>query len=165
MNYIKITRFDTANGPGIRTVLWVAGCNHHCLGCHNQNTWDPNAGSQFHTKVLDDIVESLAPPYISGLTISGGDPLYPDNRTTMTGILSHIKSIYPNKSIWLYTGYKYEDIKDLPLLDYVDVLVDGEFILDQRDITLLFRGSPNQRLIDMDKTRLLGGVVLWQPDN
>lgn len=164
MNYHKITQYDCSNGPGIRTVLWVSGCNHHCLGCHNPDTWDPNSGKVFTTSALDTLVESLSSPYISGLTVSGGDPLYVENRITLAGILSHIKSIYPNKSIWLYTGYKYEDISYLPILDYVDVLVDGQFILGKKDITLLYRGSSNQRLIDVPKTRKLGEVVLWHSD-
>lgn len=161
MNYVKLTKFDIANGPGIRTVLWVAGCNHRCRGCHNPETWDPTAGTAFHTSVLDEIVESLSHPYIAGLTVSGGDPLYPDNRITITSILSHIKELYPDKSIWVWTGYLYEDVKDLLIMDYIDVLVDGPFILEDRDITLKYKGSPNQRVIDVRRSKLYNDTILW----
>lgn len=161
MNYQKITKFDTANGPGIRTTLWVSGCSHYCKGCHNPQTWDPDSGNLFTIDTLAEIRNSLEPDYIAGLTISGGDPLYPDNIAMILFLVKYIKQFYPNKSIWMWTGYLYEDIKGYSILDYVDVLVDGPFILEQRDITLSYRGSPNQRVIDLHKTREKGDVVLW----
>lgn len=165
MNYIKLTKFDTSNGPGIRTVLWVAGCDNHCPGCHNPETWDPNAGTPFRTTVVDEIDESLSHPYIAGLTVSGGDPFYSENITAVTGILSYIKKKHPDKTIWVYTGYSYENLKDLPIMEYIDVLVDGRFILALKDITLPYSGSSNQRIIDIPKSRETGEVIRWQNTN
>ena len=105
MNYIKITQFDTANGIGIGTVLWVAGCEHHCPQCHNPQTHNPNAGREFTTSTLEFLLKTLEPPYIKRLTFSGGDPLHPDNRTRVTGIAMDVKANFPEKEIWLYTGY------------------------------------------------------------
>lgn len=161
MNYQKITKFDTANGPGIRTTLWVSGCSHYCKGCHNPQTWDPDSGNLFTIDTLAEIRNSLEPDYIAGLTLSGGDPLYPDNIAMILFLVKYIKQFYPNKSIWMWTGYLYEDIRSYSILDYVDVLVDGPFILEQRDITLAYRGSPNQRVIDVKKSRLANQVILW----
>ena len=165
MRYQKITRYDTANGPGIRTVLWVSGCSHHCKGCHNPMTWDPDRGTLFTLNTLDEIIESISPPYISGITFSGGDPLYPDNREEITIAAKFIKSSLPNKSIWLYTGYLYEEVKDLDIMDYIDVLIDGEFILEQRDITLLYRGSPNQRVIDVQSSINHNKLILYKGED
>lgn len=164
MNYIKISPVDVANGPGCRTILWTAGCAHHCKECHNPETWNPSAGIEFNEKAKEELFECLSKPYIQGITLSGGDPLYVNNRDTITKLCKEIKEKYPTKDIWCYSGYTYEEIKDLPILEYIDVLVDGEFILEQKDITLLFRGSKNQRLIDMDKTRKEGRVVLYMQD-
>ena len=162
MNYHKITKFDTANGPGIRSVLWVAGCNHRCKGCHNPQTWDETSGTPFTTESLEELLDSVQSSYIAGITLSGGDPLYPNNREAVHNILADFKERYPDKSVWMYTGYLYDDISTLPLLQYVDVLVDGRFVLENRDLTLLYRGSPNQRIIDVTKSRQLGEVILWQ---
>ena len=149
MNYHKITKFDTANGPGIRSVLWVSGCIHNCPGCHNPQTHDITSGQLFTTNTLNELLDSIKSPHIKGVTFSGGDPLHPANRDEITSIAKKIKETYPTKDIWLYTGYLYEDIKSLEVMNYIDVLVDGKFILDQRDITLLYRGSHNQRVIDV----------------
>lgn len=162
MNYSKITKFDTSNGPGIRTVLWTQGCPHHCKGCHNPDTWDPDKGGLVVTGTLTTILDSLAPDYIRGLTISGGDPLAPYNRFEVGVISDIVKTIYPNKDIWIWTGYLWEEVKDLEVMDYIDVLVDGPFILEQRDITHPYHGSPNQRVIDVQKSKALNKVVLYQ---
>ena len=147
MNYIAIDQFDTANGIGIGTVLWVAGCNHHCPQCHNPQTHDPTAGKLWTDRQMKFVLETLRPRYITRFTISGGDPLFPANRDEVQRILSTIKSTYPQKSIWLYTGYLFDQVKDLELMRYVDVLVDGPFIIAQKSINLEFRGSANQRII------------------
>lgn len=147
MNYIAIDQFDTANGIGIGTVLWVAGCNHHCPQCHNPQTHDPTAGKLWTDHQLQFVLKTLEPRYITRFTISGGDPLFPANRAEVGKILSAIKSTYPQKSIWLYTGYLYDQVKDLELMRYVDVLVDGPFLISQKSVNLEFRGSANQRII------------------
>lgn len=159
MNYIKITQFDTANGLGIGTVLWVAGCEHNCPQCHNPQTHNPNAGRKFTNDTLEFLLKTLEPDYISRLTLSGGDPLYPDNRTCTTKIAMDVKANFSEKKIWLYTGYTFEEIADLPVLDYVDVLVDGRFIVAQKDLNLLYRGSANQRVLDVPKSLESGKAV------
>lgn len=159
MKYIKITKCDIANGPGVRTVLWVSGCNHHCKDCHNPDTWDYNNGKDFDKNAHDYLFECLSKSYIKGLTLSGGDPLYPDNREGIISLISEVRSQFPSKDIWLYTGYTYEEISHLNL--DVDVIVDGPFINYQRDISLLFRGSRNQRLIDVNKTRIKGQIITY----
>lgn len=162
MNYQKITKYDIANGEGVRVVLWVSGCNHHCEGCQNPETWDPTSGQPFTKETMDELLEALEPDYISGLTLSGGDPLFPKNRETIYKILQTVKRMYPQKPIWLYTGYKWEDIQHNPwITDYTDVIVDGKFIMDQKDITLPWCGSTNQRVIDVERSVLQRKVVLY----
>ena len=146
MNYIKIDEYDTANGKGIGTVLWVAGCSHNCLECHNPQTHNPNNGIQFTSDTLEQLIQSLEHPYVTRLTLSGGDPLFPANRVPITQIVFNVKLRVPKIKIWLYTGYTYEDIKHLVVLDKVDYLVDGKFELSKRDLNLDFRGSSNQRI-------------------
>lgn len=149
MNYVAIDQFDTANGLGIGTVLWVSGCEHNCPQCHNPQTHDPNFGQKWTNHQMDFLLKTLEPDYITRLTISGGDPLYPANRVEVENILRVVKTIYPHKVIWLYTGYLYEQVKTLELMKYVDVLVDGPFIIAQKSINLKFRGSANQRIIHL----------------
>lgn len=162
MNYQKITKYDIANGEGVRVVLWVSGCNHHCEGCHNPETWDPTSGQPFTKETMDELLEALEPDYIAGLTLSGGDPLFPKNRETVYKILKTVKTLYPQKTIWLYTGYKWEDIEYNPwITKYTDVIVDGKFIMDQKDITLPWCGSKNQRVIDVERSVLQRKVVLY----
>lgn len=162
MNYQKITKYDIANGEGVRVVLWVSGCNHHCEGCQNPETWDPTSGQPFTKETMDELLEALEPDYIAGLTLSGGDPLFPKNRETVYKILQTVKRMYPQKTIWLYTGYKWEDIRHNPwITDYTDVIVDGKFIMDQKDITLPWCGSTNQRVIDVERSVLQRKVVLY----
>ena len=162
MNYIKFSKFDTANGPGIRITLWVTGCEHHCVGCHNKNTWEINQGIEFDNSAMNEVLEFLSRPFVRGITFSGGDPLHTKNREGITKVAKKIKEVFGNtKDIWCYTGYSYESIKDLEVMKYIDVLVDGEYIESLRDITLTFCGSKNQRIIDVQKSRSQGKVILY----
>lgn len=160
MRYLKISNFDTANGLGIGNVLWVSGCSHHCPQCHNPQTWDKNFGEEFTDEVLENLIEKLKRPYIKRLTLSGGDPLFLGNRDTITNIVRKVKKELPKIKIWCYTGYLWEDVKDLPCMEYIDVLVDGEFKIDLKDISLPFCGSSNQRVINVQESLKKGSVVL-----
>lgn len=160
MKYLKISNFDTANGLGIGNVLWVSGCSHHCPQCHNPQTWDKNAGEEFTEEVLDNLLDKLKRPFIKRLTLSGGDPLFLGNRDEITNVVRKVKKNFPNIKIWCYTGYLWEEVKDLPCMDYIDVLVDGEFKINLKDITLPFCGSSNQRVIDVQKSLKMGKVIL-----
>ena len=159
MYYHKIETCNIGNGLGFRLVLWVSGCSHHCPYCQNPETWDPKSGNIFTEKQKKQIIKYLKPDYIKGITLSGGDPLYEGNREEILDLCKEIKKAYPNKDIWLYTGYTYEEIKDLEIINYVDVIVDGKFIQELRDITLAFRGSSNQRIIDVAKTKEKDDIV------
>lgn len=161
MNYHNITYDDMKNGDGLRVVLWVSGCDHHCPGCQNPVTWDPNDGLIFDENAARELKNWLEKDYIDGLTLSGGDPLYEGNRSIVTTLCESVKEAFPNKTIWLYTGYCYEDVKDLPVMDSIDILVDGPYVEKLRDVNLKWRGSSNQRVIDVQKTRELGKIVLW----
>ena len=160
MNYLKFTKDDMLNGRGVRLTLWVAGCNHECPKCQNPETWDPSAGKLFTALEGDDILRELSKDYISGLTLTGGDPLFPANRITLTHICKVCKEEHPDKNIWCWTGYNYEQVKDLPIMAYIDVLVDGSFRADLYDPKLKWRGSSNQRVIDVQASRKLGKIVL-----
>ena len=140
------------NGDGLRVVLWVAGCDHCCRECQNPITWDPDGGLPFDEKAREEVFEQLEKSYISGITFSGGDPLHPANRADVRELMREIKEKYPDKTIWLYTGSKWDEVKQLPLMQYVDVLVDGEFILEERDTSLKWKGSRNQKVIDVVKS-------------
>lgn len=140
------------NGDGLRVVLWVAGCNHCCKNCQNPLTWDPDGGLFFDQAAKAEIFEQLDKSYISGITFSGGDPLHPANRIDVRELMAEIKEKYPQKTIWLYTGDSWEDIRQYPLMKYVDVLVDGEFHQEEKDTKLLWKGSANQRVIDVKRT-------------
>ena len=161
MNYGEIKYTDIANGPGVRVSLFVSGCRNRCKGCFNPETWDFDFGKKFTLSTLTDILIGLEKPYISGLTILGGDPLEPENLPTVTTICRTIKTINSDKSIWLYTGYLYEDFQNLELFDYVDVVIDGKFIESQKDISLQFRGSRNQKIIDVKQSKIEKKVKLW----
>ena len=162
MNYNKITTCDIANGDGIGVVLWCQGCDLRCKNCQNQETWEYNGGRPFTEYDFDMLLLELRKPYNKRLTLSGGHPLAPYNLETSTEICRVVKSIMPDKKIWLYTGYIFEDIQDYQILKYIDVLVDGPFIQDQYDITLAFRGSSNQRLIDVQASLLKKKAVLYE---
>ena len=171
MNYGTIKFCDIANGIGIRTVLFVSGCTHHCKGCFQPETWDFDYGQPYTKETEQRILDSLAPSYIHGLTLLGGEPMEPDNQRALRSLLRRLKAEYPTKTVWCYSGYTYEELTgesrarceatdEMLLLS--DVLVDGEFVLGQKNISLRFRGSENQRIIDLPKTRDQGTVVLWE---
>lgn len=172
MNYCEIKPYDIANGTGVRVSLFVAGCTHHCPGCFNPETWDFNAGTAFDETVLDKIIKSLEPDYINGLTLLGGEPFEKVNQRGLLPLIRKVKQLYPQKTIWSFTGFIYDrdlipggraycEVTD-EILDSLEVLVDGPFVEVRKDISLKFRGSSNQRLIDMPATRQKGEVVLWE---
>ncbi|WMC92688.1 anaerobic ribonucleoside-triphosphate reductase activating protein [Kineothrix sp. MB12-C1] len=154
MRYHNITKDDMLNGDGLRVVLWVSGCAHCCRECHNSVTWDPDGGLLFDDNAKKEIFEQLDKSYISGITFSGGDPLHVANRSDVREFMKEIKEKYPTKTIWLYTGDSWEDIYHYPLLQFVDVLVDGEFKVELKDPKLLWKGSSNQRVIDVKRSLL-----------
>ena len=166
MNYEKIDKCSASNGAGVRTVLWVSGCDVHCHNCHNPQTWDFNSGIPFTDDSMQEILYDLSKPYIKGLTLSGGHPLDPHNAPKVLEIVKRVKMVFPNKDIWIYSGYVWEDIiKDETLREimrYTDVLVDGAYIDELRDISLPFRGSSNQRIIDVPKSLEQNKVILWE---
>ena len=171
MNYSTIKNCDIANGPGVRVTLFVSGCTHHCEGCFNEETWDFQYGEPFTEENVDRILSMLAPDYIAGLTLLGGEPLEPVNRQALLPLVRAVKERYPGKNIWCYTGYLFEqdvlgkfceqwpEMKEF--LSYIDVLVDGKFILAEKDISLRFRGSRNQRIIQVQESMEKGETVLW----
>lgn len=160
MRYHNITHDDMLNGDGLRVVLWVAGCSHRCKDCQNPITWDPNGGIEFRQKEIEEIFDYMSKDYISGITYSGGDPLYIDNREDITNLAKVLRDRFPDKTQWLYTGYWYDDVKNLEIMKYIDVIVDGPFINTLKDNTLHWKGSSNQRVIDVQKSRELGTIVL-----
>ena len=160
MNYHNITKDDMLNGDGLRVVLWVSGCSHKCKGCHNPQTWDKCSGIEFDQVAKQEIFEQLDKDYISGITFSGGDPLMCANIDQITYLAKEIKQKYPNKTIWLYTGFDYEEIQNLEVLNYVDVLCDGKFILEKRDVKAHWVGSTNQRVIDVKQSKQQNAIVL-----
>ncbi len=162
MNYHNITKTDMLNGEGLRVVLWLAGCNHRCKDFQNPETWDEFGGLAFDDGAREEIFEELNKDYIKGITFSGGDPLFPNNREEVGRLAQEIHKKYPNKDIWLYTGYTYEQIKGWEYLKYIDVLVDGPFIPSMKELGLKWVGSSNQRVIDIDKTLKSGKVVVKQ---
>lgn len=166
MRYHNITKDDMNNGAGLRVVLWVSGCNHHCKGCQNPITWNPDDGVLFDEAAKKELYAELEKDYISGITFSGGDPLFESNRMPIYELCVQIKSKFPEKTIWLYTGYTWETLTQdnfLPLnmLRYIDVLVDGRFEIDKKDINYPWAGSTNQRVIDVKSSLREGEVVLY----
>ncbi len=169
MHYAVIKNCDIANGPGVRVSLFVSGCTHQCPGCFNQVAWDFEYGELFTQETVDSILAMLAPPYIRGLTLLGGEPFEPQNQSAIVELLRQVRKTYPEKSIWAFSGYLFDrDITSGRLgdtaeyLSYLDVLVDGPFIESQKDLSLRFRGSRNQRLIDVPRSLKENKVVLWQ---
>ena len=156
MRYHNITKDDMLNGDGLRVVLWVAGCTHCCKECQNPVTWDPNGGLLFDEKAKAELFDQLEKPYISGITFSGGDPLHAANRLDVRNLMEEIKTKFPGKTIWLYTGDVWENVLHYPLMKFVDVLVDGEFKIELRDTRLLWKGSSNQRVIAVRATLASG---------
>ena len=170
MNYGAIKKCDIANGVGVRTVLFVSGCTHHCKGCFQPETWSFDYGERYTKETEDEIIESLKPDYVLGITLLGGEPFEPENQRELVKLLRRIKKELPQKTVWSFSGYTYEELTGdsravcevtNEMLSMLDVLVDGEFIEAKRNISLRFRGSENQRLIDMNKTRKEGKIVLW----
>ena len=170
MNFATIKKRDIADGPGVRVSLFVSGCTHHCEGCFNEIAWDFDYGAPFTDAVQDELLEALAPDYIQGLTLLGGEPFEPQNQRALLPFLKRVREVYPQKNIWCYSGYTLEQLRGESrarcevtdeMLAQLDVLVDGRFVLAKKNIRLRFRGSENQRLIDMNKTRETGEIVLW----
>ena len=149
MNYAGIKKVDIANGPGVRVSLFVSGCRNHCPRCFNPETWDFSYGEPFTEKTEEELIKALRPSWIQGLSILGGDPMEQENQTALLPLLRRVKEELPEKDIWLYTGYRLESVSSSPLLKLVDVVVDGPFIEADKDISLAFRGSRNQRIIDL----------------
>ena len=173
MYYSVIKNCDIANGPGVRVVLFVSGCRHHCPGCFQPQTWDFSYGQPFTQDTVDELLRLLQPDYIAGLTLLGGEPMEPENQPALLDLVRQVKQAYPEKNIWCFSGYLYDDLAagkigdgavTRALLGLVDVLVDGEFILARKKLQLRFRGSENQRLIDLRKTEQAGQVVLWSDE-
>ncbi len=171
MNYIKIKKHDIANGPGVRVSLYVSGCTRHCRNCFNPETWSFEAGSAFSESTEAEIIEALRPEYIRGLSLLGGEPFDPKNRPALVRLVGRVRELLPEKSIWCYTGYDYEqdilaghvgdDESAQQLLSMIDVLVDGAFVEEQKVVDLRFRGSLNQRIIDVKQSLKTDDVVLW----
>ena len=172
MNYAEIKNCDIANGPGVRVSLFVSGCTHHCPGCFNQVAWDFDYGKPFTQETIDSILAMLQPGYIKGLTLLGGEPFEPENQPAVVELLRQIKAKYPEKSIWAFSGYLFDrDILACRLgpweitreyLSYLDVLVDGPFVESRKNLSLRFRGSENQRIIDVPASLAENRIVLWQ---
>ena len=171
MNYATIKNCDIANGPGVRISLFVSGCTHHCKGCFNEVAWDFDYGEPFTQQTIQTILDMMKPGYIKGLTLLGGEPFEPQNQGPIVELLRQVKKTYPQKSIWAFSGYLYEKITSHTLgdwavtqefLSYLDVLVDGPFVEEKKNLALRFRGSENQRLIDMPATLASGKIVLWE---
>ena len=155
MNYASIKPWDIANGPGVRVSLFVSGCTHHCKDCFNPETWDFAYGQPFTKETEDEIIVALRPSWIQGISILGGEPCEEENERVLIPFLKRVKQESPNSDTWLFSGYTYEMLQGEEILRYVDVLVDGPFLLEQKDISLAFRGSQNQRIL-----RLRGGEVV-----
>lgn len=168
MNYADIRPIDVANGPGIRVSLFVSGCPHHCVECFNPETWDFAYGSPFGEAQIEEILAALDKPYIHGLSLLGGEPFAPENQSAVLDLVRRVRAAFPQKDIWCYTGYLYENLLageigplSRPLLETLDVLVDGPFILARKNLSIRFRGSDNQRLIDVPASLKAGAICLW----
>jgi anaerobic ribonucleoside-triphosphate reductase activating protein len=162
MRYHNITKDDMLNGEGLRVVLWVSGCSHGCKQCHNPITWDINGGIEFDQAAKNELFLELEKDYISGITFSGGDPLHIENRNEVGKLINEIKCKFPNKTIWLYTGFDWEEIKTLDFVKNIDVLVDGEFVVDLKDTKLHWCGSSNQKIIDVKKSLKEQNIIIYE---
>lgn len=162
MYYSEIKNLDIANGPGFRVSLFVSGCRRKCKGCFNKEDWDFNYGQKFTWDTLHEIERLLENPNVAGLSILGGDPFEPENRLEVEALCGYIRCNMPEKTIWMWTGYSWDDVKDLGVLKYVDVLVDGPFIEGMKDLRLPYCGSSNQRVIDVKNSLAAGEVVIYQ---
>lgn len=174
MNYSEIKLCDIANGAGVRTTLFVSGCRRHCPHCFNPGTWAFDSGEAYTPEVEDKILASLEPAYVDGLTLLGGEPFEPENQRALIALLERVRAERPGKNVWAYSGFTFDQLADGPsrahtddvmrMLSLVDVLVDGPFVQDLKDITLRFRGSSNQRIIDVPRSLEAGEVYLWEDD-
>ena len=179
MNYLRIDKEDVCNGEGLRAVLWLSGCSHRCKGCQNPQTWDADSGIPFNKLAKEELFRELDKDYISGLTLTGGDPLFESNLDGVLDLVNKIRLSSPQKSIWLYTGYEFNEIfggnqfedlgngyckwtKRADIVSKCNILVDGKYIDSQRDLTIPYRGSKNQRLINIQQSLQKGEIVLWQ---
>lgn len=160
MRYHNITKDDMLNGDGLRVVLWVAGCSHHCLECQNPVTWNPDGGIPFTEREKEELFAELEKPYVSGITFTGGDPLHEANEPEILALAKEIRQRFPKKTIWLYTGFSWDYVKEREIAGYLDVLVDGRYVREQRDKQLHWRGSANQRVIAVPETLASGRMVL-----
>ncbi len=172
MNYAEIKTCDIANGPGVRVSLFVSGCTHRCKGCFNEIAWDFEYGEEFTEETMDRLIEALRPGYIRGLTLLGGEPMEYRNQLGLLPFIRRVRAELPEKDIWCFSGYlfdtqirdemcaKWEETREL--LSYIDVMVDGKFVEELKDITLRFRGSSNQRIIDVKRSLAEGEVIMWQ---
>ena len=160
MRYNKIRKMDISNGPGIRVSIFMQGCSFHCKDCFNSETWDFKAGKEFNDEVINKVLDLASLPHIVGLSILGGEPMHPNNREGTIKLAKAFKKRYLNKDIWVWSGYLFDELKDIEGLSYIDTLVDGRFVLEQANPTLKFRGSSNQRVIDVKKSLEAGNVVL-----
>ncbi len=172
MNYADIKQYDVANGLGVRVSLFVSGCTHHCKECFNREAWDFDYGNPFTEREIEQIMEYLKPDYVAGLSLLGGEPMEPSNQEALLPLVRRVKQEYPQKDIWCFSGYLFDrDIRDRmcresevtrELLSNIDVLVDGEFVVEQKNLKVNFRGSDNQRIIDVKKSLKTGDVVHWE---
>lgn len=171
MNYAEIKTRDIANGPGVRVSLFVSGCTHKCKGCFNEVAWDFDYGKPFTQETADFILEALSPAHIRGITLLGGEPFEPQNQEEVVQLLRQVRERYPEKTVWAFSGYLFEGLAGgrpgdpevlREYLSLVDVLVDGPFVLSKKNLSLRFRGSENQRIIDVKKSLEAGHVILWQ---
>ncbi len=174
MNYAAIKPFDVANGPGVRVSLFVSGCTHHCKNCFNEEAWDFNYGQPFTEETMATIIKALEADYIEGFSLLGGEPFEPVNQKVLCEVLEEVKRNYPNKTVWCYSGYTFD--KDLlsgrlcdfsitkRMLDCIDFLVDGKFVEEKKDLTLRFKGSSNQRIIDVQNSLKEGKIIRWSED-
>ena len=173
MYYGEIKKCDIANGEGVRVSLFVSGCTHHCPGCFNQETWAFDYGRKYTDETQMEILDALSPSYISGLSLLGGEPFEPQNQKVLINLLKNVKALYPQKTVWCYSGYLFD--RDLlsesrarceytdEMLSMIDILVDGRFVETLKDIRLVFKGSTNQRIIDVKKSKVAGKIILWKP--
>ena len=173
MYYGEITKCDIANGEGVRVSLFVSGCTHHCSGCFNQETWAFDYGRKYTDETQKEILDALSPSHINGLSLLGGEPFEPQNQKVLINLLRNVKAMYPQKTVWCYSGYLFD--RDLlsesrarceytdEMLSMIDILVDGRFVETLKDIRLVFKGSTNQRIIDVKKSKVAGKIILWKP--
>lgn len=161
MNYAVLKKYDVANGPGVRVSLFVSGCRHHCKGCFNSEAWDFDYGNLFGKSTMEEIIQALDKDYIEGFSVLGGEPFEKENKETVFNIIRTVKEHFPNKTIWCYSGSLFEELKEtsMDILSLIDVLVDGEFVEEKKNLRLKFRGSENQRLVDVQKSLECGRTI------